>query len=141
VSLSITSLGPGKGRILIARARARRTFALCSGAAYAIVGSETSHWHPTPPLSISPAPGYSRPPSVLVGGPEEIDACLVVRSPRVCLDRVSRDLNRSTFIDPDRSRLLSDFQADPVTGRGGPGVLCTRDYRGPRVLMPLITER
>jgi hypothetical protein len=94
---------------------------LCaSGAAYAITGSETT-LAPDPKNVYIEGAGFLRAPTVVVGGPREIDACLVgeIAEGFVVAFRgtLPFDLHRiPTLLD-----WLNDFEADPVAVPGFPG--------------------
>jgi hypothetical protein len=96
---------------------------LCaSGAAYAITGNEPT-LAPDPQNVYIAGAGFVRPPTVIVGGPLEIDACLVgeIADGLVVAFRgtLSFDIHRiPTLID-----WLGDFEADPVDAPGFPGAV------------------
>jgi Lipase (class 3) len=112
---------------------------LCaSGSAYAIVGSETT-LAPDPTSVYLAGAGFLQPPSVLIGGPEEIDACLVgeIADGFVIAFRGTLPLDLHSI--PTLRDWLSDLQADPVTVPGFPGVVHQGFADALGVLMPLIT--
>src|SRR5437667_4531501 len=87
---------------------------LCtSGAAYAITGTEPT-LAPDPESIYLAGAGFVRPPSVIVGGLKEIDACLVgeIEDSLViaCRGTLAFDIHRApTLLD-----WLNDFNAEPM---------------------------
>ena len=112
---------------------------LCaSGSAYAIVGTETT-LAPDPTNVYLAGAGFVQPPSVLVGGPEEIDACLVgeIADGFVIAFRGTLPLDLHNI--PTLRDWLSDFQAAPVSLAGFPGSVHQGYADALGVLSPLFT--
>jgi hypothetical protein len=113
---------------------------LCaSGAAYAIIGSETV-LAPDPTNVYLAGAGFVRPPSVLVGGPLETDACLVgeIADGLVIAFRGTLPLDLHSI--PTLRDWLTDFQAAPIAVQGFPGLLHSGFSAALSALSPLITD-
>ncbi len=112
---------------------------LCaSGSAYAIIGTETM-LAPDPTNVYLAGAGFLRQPSVLIGGPEEIDACLVgeIADGFVVAFRGTLPLDLHSI--PTLRDWLSDVQADPIPMAGFPGSIHSGFAGAITVLWPLIT--
>jgi hypothetical protein len=94
---------------------------LCvSGAAYAITGDEPTLVPDPENLYIAGA-GFVRPPSVVVGGPREIDACLVGEIPDGIVIAFRGTLQFNIHQFPTLLDWLNDFEDVPVSAEGFPG--------------------
>lgn len=111
---------------------------LCaSGAAYAISGAEPTLT--TDPMNVYLAgAGFVAPPSVVVGGDREIDACLVGESADGLVvafrGTLALDLHRiPTLVD-----WLGDLEADVVSADGFPGLVHEGFLEALTVLLPQV---
>jgi hypothetical protein len=94
---------------------------LCaSGAAYAITGDEKT-LAPDPQNVYIAGAGFVGPPTVLVGGPREIDACLVGPIPDGLVVAFRGTLPFDVHKIPTLLDWLGDFEADPIAAAGFPG--------------------
>src|SRR5438874_7107884 len=94
---------------------------LCaSGAAYAITGEEKT-LAPDPENVYLAGAGFVRPPTVLVAGPREIDACLVGEIADGLVVAFRGTLPLDIHKIPTLRDWLSDFQADPIAVADYPG--------------------
>ena len=114
---------------------------LCvSGAAYSITGNEPT-LAPDPENVYLSGAGFVRPPSVVNGGPREIDACLVgeIEDGVVVAFRgtLPFDIHQISSIQD----WIVDFQADPVPVNGFPGVVHEGFFSALSVLLPGIVAQ
>jgi hypothetical protein len=94
---------------------------LCAaGAAYAITADEPTV-APDPENVYLAGAGFVRPPSALVGGPREIDACLVGEIADGVVVAFRGTLPLDIHRAPTLFDWLNDFNADPVKADGFPG--------------------
>jgi len=114
---------------------------LCvSGAAYAITGNEPT-LAPDPRSVYLKGAGFVRPPSVVNGGPREIDACLVgeIEDGIVVAFRGTLlfNIHQITSIRD----WINDFEAVPVKADGFPGAVHEGFFSALRVLVPGIATQ
>jgi hypothetical protein len=113
---------------------------LCaSGAAYAITGNEET-LAPDPKNVYIAGAGFVRPPTVLVAGPEEIDACLVgeINDGFVIAFRGTLPFDLHSI--PTLRDWLSDFEANPIAAPGFPGFVHAGFYGALAALSARIAE-
>jgi hypothetical protein len=113
---------------------------LCaSGAAYAITGSEIT-LAPDPENVYLAGAGFVRPPSVVVMGEREIDACLVGE----LTDGIVVAFRGTLFFDihsvPSLLDWLNDFDAELVTAEGFPGQVHAGFLGAHKLLLPKVVE-
>src|SRR5207302_11212771 len=96
---------------------------LCaSGAAYAITGAETA-LAPDPENTYLAGAGFVRPPSVVVRGDREIDACLVGELTDGIVIAFRGTLPFDIHSVPSLLDWLNDFEAELVPAEGFPGLV------------------
>lgn len=112
---------------------------LCaSGASYAITGSEPT-LAPDPKNVYIAGAGFVRPPTVLRGGPLEVDACLVGEIPDGPVIAFRGTLPLDLHSIPTLRDWLGDFQADPMAVAGFPGFVHSGFFAALSVVAPAIT--
>ena len=111
---------------------------LCaSGSAYAILGTETT-LAPDPKNTYLAGAGFLQAPTVLIGGPREIDACLVGETADGLVVAFRGTLPLDLHSIPTLRDWLSDFQAVPISVPGFPGSVHEGFSGALAVLSPMI---